>query len=99
MFLVLLAVSFFNPRAIAHLFVPGTLLLVATMVSSYFYVFEQNWFFTIIYNDYIGFAYIGYLSVVFLFLCDVVFNGARVTTEIINQALNAIGSALSVAPC
>lgn len=98
-FLFLLIVSFLRERAVAHLFLPGMLLLVATLISAYFYLFQQNWFFTIIYNDYVGFGYIAYLSLVFLFLCDVVFNRARITTEIINRVLNAIGSTMSIAPC
>ena len=98
-FLLLLSVSFLKPKAISHLFVPGTLLAAATLVCSYFYLFQQNWLLTIIYNDYLGFAYLGYVFIVFLFLCDIVFNRARVTTEIINGILNAIGSAASVAPC
>lgn len=98
-FLLLLSVSFLKPKAISHLFVPGTLLTTATLVCSYFYVFQQNWLLTIIYNDYLGFAYLGYVFVVFLFLCDIVFNRARVTTGIINGILNAIGSATSVVPC
>ncbi len=98
-FLLLLSVSFLKPKAISHLFVPGTLLTTATLVCSYFYVFQQNWLLTIIYNDYLGFAYLGYVFVVFLFLCDIVFNRARVTTEIINGILNVIGSASSVVAC
>lgn len=98
-FLSLLLISFLKPKAVTHLFLPGILLVTATIVCSFFYIFEQNWLFTIIYNNYLGFAYLGYVSVVFLFLCDIVFNGARVTTEIINSILNAIGSAASVMPC
>jgi len=98
-FLFLLLISFLKPKAVTHLFLPGVLLLTATLVCSFFYIFEQNWLFTIIYNNYLGFAYLGYVGVVFLFLCDIVFNRARITTEIINGILNAIGSAASVAPC
>lgn len=98
-FLLLLLVSFLKPKAIAHLFLPGVLLFVSTLICSYFYLFEQNWFFTIIYNDYLGFGYLAYVVLLFGIFCDIVFNRARITTEIINAILNAIGSALSVAPC
>lgn len=47
-FLFLLLISFLNPRAITHLCLPGLLLVSATLVCSYFYIFEQNWLFTII---------------------------------------------------
>jgi hypothetical protein len=98
-FASLLLVSLLKPMAIKHLFLPGGLLLVSTAVCSYFYIFEQNWFYTIIYNNYTGFGYIGYLVAVFAVLCDIVFNRARVTTEILNTFLQAIGQAASLAPC
>lgn len=98
-FLVLLLVSFLKPQAITHLFLPGVLLAVSTLICSYFYVFEQNWLLTIIHNSYLGFAYLAWLGVVFLLLCDIIFNRARITTEIVNAFFSAIGSALSVVPC
>lgn len=97
-FLLLVAVSFLKPAAIAHLFLPGMLLLASTLICSFFYIFEQNWLMTIIYNDYLGFGYLGYVGVLFLFLCDIVFNSARITTQIINTILQAIGSAAQVMP-
>lgn len=98
-FMLLVIASFLKERAVAQLFLPGSLLFAATLFSTYFYLFEQNWFFTIIFNNYIGYGYIAYVSVVFLFLCDVVLNRARVSTEIMNQAFNAIGSEVSFTPC
>jgi hypothetical protein len=99
MFLILLFLSFLKPKAIAHLFLPGVFLLVSTLAASAIYMFGQDWFYTILYNDYMGFGYLAYIGVIFGFLMDVAFNKARVTTEIINGILNAIGSALSVTPC
>jgi len=75
------------------------LLLISTIICSYFYLFEQNWFFTIIYNNYLGWGYLIYLGVVFGFLCDVVFNKGQVTTEILNVIFEAIDSALTAVPC
>lgn len=98
-FVFLLIASFLKERAVAQLFLPGSLLFAATLFSTYFYLFEQNWFFAIIFNNYIGFGYITYVLVVFLFLCDVVLNRAKVTTEIINQVLRAIGSGEWLTPC
>jgi len=98
-FLFLVLLSFLKPQAITHLFLPGILLVVSTVVCSYFYIFEQNWFFTIIYSTYLGWGYLIYLGIVFLFLCDIALNKARVTTEIINSILSAIGSVGSVGPC
>ena len=46
-----------------------------------------------------GYAYSVYLLLIFAFFMDIVFNRARITTEIINTIANAIGSAFSVVPC
>lgn len=99
MFLMLVGVSFAKPGAIQHLFLPGMLLTIATVVSSLIYIFGQDWFYTILYNDYMGFAYLIYIAVIFAFLMDVVFNKGQVTTNIINGIGNAVGSAISVVPC
>ncbi|WP_154222354.1 hypothetical protein [Marinicella rhabdoformis] len=99
MFLILLMVSFFKPRAVAHLFLPGMLLLLATVISSSIYIFGQDWFYTIIYNDYMGFAYLAYLGIIFAVLMDIVFNAGSVTTSIINAIAEAVGSSLSLASC
>jgi hypothetical protein len=98
-FLFLMLVSFLKPSAIKHLFLPSVLMLISTVLCSYFYIFEQNWFYTIIYNNYTGFAYVGYLTFVFSVLCDIVFNKAKMTTEIINAFLQSIGHAASLVPC
>jgi hypothetical protein len=99
MFLILLGVSFSKPGAVAHLFLPGLLLFSATILSSSIYIFGQDWFYTILYNDYMGFGYLAYVAAIFGVLVDIAFNKARVTTEIINGIANAIGSAFSVVPC
>lgn len=98
-FIFLFLVSFMKPRATNHLFLPGSLMLLSTAICSYFYLLEQNWFYTILYNDYTGFGYLAYLLVVFAFLCDIVFNKAKVVTEMINLLTQAIGSAFSITPC
>jgi hypothetical protein len=98
-FLLLVLVSFLKPQAITHLFLPGALLAIATLVCTYFYIFEQNWLLTIIYGDYLGLAYLAYLGIVFIVLCDIAFNKARITTTILNGILGAAGSAMSVLPC
>lgn len=99
MFLILLAVSFSKPKAMTHLFLPGVLLVLATVIASAIYIYGQDWFYTILYNDYMGFGYLAYLSVIFGVLMDVTLNKARVTTEVINGIANALGSTFSVLPC
>lgn len=99
MFFLLFVISFTRPKAIKHLFLPGLLLLVATVMSSSIYIFGQDWFYTILYNDYMGFGYLVYIAVIFGILLDISFNKAKVTTEVINGVANVTGSAFSVLPC
>jgi hypothetical protein len=99
MFLLLVLVSFLKPQAVRHLFAPGLLLGLATLLCAYLYVFEQNWLLTVINGSYLGFAYAGYLGVVFLFLCDIALNHGRVTTRLVNGAADAVGSVFSLVPC
>lgn len=99
MFLIVVAISFLKPRAVQHLFFPGLLLVVATIVASGVYLFGQDWFYTILYNDYMGFGYLLYIALIFGFLVDITFNKARVTSEIINGISNVVGSAFSVVTC
>lgn len=98
-FSVLFAASFLKPKATDHLFLPAVLLVLSTFICSYFYLFEQNWFYTIIYNEYTGFGYSAYLIGVFVILSDIVLNKAKMTTQIINTSANALGSAVHLSPC
>lgn len=98
-FLLLFLASMLKPAALKHLFLPAGLMLVSTLICSYFYLFEQNWFYTIIYNDYTGYGFVAYLTLVFAILSDIVLNKARITTEIINGIASAMGQAASLSPC
>lgn len=98
-FFTLVAISFLKPNAVHHLFLPSLLLVIAAIVASGIYIYGQDWFYTILYSDYIGFGYLIYIALVFGFLVDITCNKAKITTEIINGIANAIGSAFSVVPC
>jgi len=96
-FLLLVLVSMLRPGHTRALFVPGVLLGVSTLLCASLYVFEQNWLLTIIHGDYLGFAYTAWLGVVFLLLCDIWLNRARVTMRIgesIGSAAGSIASAM-----
>lgn len=99
MFLVLVLAAFLKSQAVTQLFLPGMLLLTATIISSSIYIFGQDWFYSILYNDYMGFGYVAYLSIIFGFLMDVSFNKAQITSDILNAFFNAVGSSLSCVPC
>lgn len=99
MFMLLLTITLFKPQTVQHLFLPGLLLVAATALSSTIYIFGQDWFYTILYNDYMGFGYLLYIATIFGFLMDIALNKARITSEIINGIANVVGSAFSVTPC
>jgi len=91
-FLFLLAASFLQPKGIKQLFLPATLLMTSSVIASYFYIFKQNWFMTIMFGSYVGWLYLLYLLLIFLFLCDIVFNKARVSTFILENTVGAISN-------
>ncbi|CAA6810926.1 MAG: Unknown protein [uncultured Sulfurovum sp.] len=83
-FLLLLFVSFLKKVRIEQVFLPVILLFISTALCSYFYLFNQNWLYTIVFNDYTGISYLIYLIVIFLFECDIVLNKGRVTDALIS---------------
>ena len=92
----LLALAAYAKRGAGVLLIPPALLLVfAAAINGFLYIFSQNWLHTIVFSDYTGFAYVGYMGVVFAFLCDVAFNRGKVTVNLLNAAI----SGLHAAPC
>jgi hypothetical protein len=86
-------------RAAVQLLLPAAVLLTAAGVTGALYLFEQDWLHTLVFGDYVGWAYLGYLGLAMALLSDVAFNRARVITRLLNAALEALGSAVSVVPC
>lgn len=72
------------PARARQLAVPGLLLGLSAIAAAAAYVFGQNWFFTILYANYVGWAYGLWLVVVFALFCDIVLLRAKVTTMIVN---------------
>ncbi len=87
-FLTVFLALLFKHRARVHLLLPSTLLILSALISIYFYIFQQNWFFTLLHGSYWGFAYAVYMGVIFIFLLDIVVNKGRVTTTILNGISN-----------
>lgn len=87
--------AFLKQSAGRHLLLPALVLMLASAVTGYLYLFNQNWLHTILFSDYVGFTFILYLSMVFAFFCDISFNRARVTTKL----LGSVGSSIQVLPC
>jgi hypothetical protein len=85
-FLFIIALTFRKPRFMPILVKLGALAFLSVILMIYWYVFGQDWIATIIFNTYVGWAYAGFMGVLFLSLCDLAFNEGRV--------LNAIFSGL-----
>ena len=98
-FALLLVAVFVKRQAGLHLLPAALVLLLSASLTAYLYLFNQNWLHTLVFSDFVGLAYLAYLGGVFAFLCDILFNRARVTVEALNALLNAVGSAVQVAPC
>ncbi len=98
-FALLAMVSFRRRAAAVQLILPAVVLLGAASASGYLYLFGQDWLHTILFSQYVGLAYFGYLSVAIALLADVVFNRARVCTRAINAALDTAGSGIVILPC
>jgi hypothetical protein len=86
-------------RARLQLALPALVLLGAGGLIGYLYIFNQNWLHSVVFGEYVGLAYFGYLGVAVTFLADITFNKARVTTELLNAVFHAVGSAIQVVPC
>ena len=98
-FALLGLISFFRRGASLQLLLPAVVLLAAVSVTGGLYLFNQDWLHTILYNDYVGLSYVGYLALVTAFFGDVVFNRARITTEIFNGLSQVVGSTVQAVSC
>jgi hypothetical protein len=98
-FALLALIMLIRRAATLQLFLVGLVLVGAVTVTGSLYLFNQNWLHTILFGEYVGMAYAAYLAGVSLLFADVLFNRARVTTEIANLALEAVGSAVRAVPC
>ena len=98
-FTIAFLLAIFKGRACAHLLPVSLSMTFATVVASVWYVLGQDWLMTVVFNDFWGWWYLGFIAVIAMVLIDIAINKARVTSRIINATMNAIGSAISVVPC
>lgn len=98
-FATLGAVALVRRQAGAQLLLPAAALAGGAAVTAGLYLFGQNWLHTVLFNDYVGLAYTGWLGVVVLLLADILANRARVTTRLINAVANMVGAGTSALPC
>ena len=86
---VLLIALCAKPITLRALQLPAVLMIAASLAATFIYVCEQNWFYSILYNNYWGTGYAVLVGVIFAFLLDIVMNSAKVTVAISN-ALSAL---------
>lgn len=98
-FALLLGISFARPAHAKPLLVPATLLVGATVVASALYIFGQNWFFALLYNDYVGFGYTAWLVIIYAFLLDIALFQARITSFVLDAMTQVMGKVFSTIPC
>jgi len=91
-----LGVAVWARRGAGWHLVPAALVLVAAAgATGYLYLFQQNWLHTVLFSDYVGWAYFAYFGAVFALLGDVVLNRARVTVGL----LRPFSFDIQVLPC
>ena len=77
---------------------PAGLLFIATVIGIGLYVLGQNWFYTVIFNDYVGYGYLGYVGMIFALLVDIAFNEGSVTLSVLEAAAKFVKAAASCCP-
>lgn len=80
------------------LMLAGGILTAVTLVSSAIYIFGQNWFYTLMFNDYMGWGYVTLVGVILGLLLDIVFNKGRICSLIMEAIGQALGAIASVCP-
>ncbi|CCQ89682.1 conserved membrane hypothetical protein [Nitrospina gracilis 3/211] len=83
LFLIILSTALLKKDSLRPIWIAAIFLLAGTLTSTFFYLFNQDWFYTILFNDYTGWAYLIYIGLVSLFLADVLLNRARVSLKIL----------------
>jgi len=84
-FLFILSALFFQYRARRHIVLPALLLFASAGYSVYAYIFTQNWFYTILTNNFMGWAYLVWMSVIFGLLVDICMNKGRIIGTILDM--------------
>lgn len=92
-------VALVRPRSTLQLLLPAVALLAAVIVTSGLYLFQQNWLHTVIYNEYVGLAYLAYLAGVALLFADMLLNRARMTTHAVKLILALVGACAAAIGC
>lgn len=95
-FLSILILSLIKTEHEKALMAAGGLVTCGTLASIAIYLFNQNWFHALLFNDYMGWGYLVYVATITGFLADVIFNKGKISIEVVMAILTVLAMALSV---
>ena len=94
-FLARFLLSFYRSALGVRLLPIALVMLFGVAVTSWFYLFNQDWFGTVLFGAYVGWGYALWLAFVFALLADLALNRARVTSRV----LSSVGVDFAPLPC
>jgi hypothetical protein len=94
-FLSILILSMIKTEYEKALMAAGVLVTCGTLISIGIYIFNQNWFHALLFNDYMGWGYLVYVATITGFLADVILNKGKISSHVVGFIIVAIGAALS----
>jgi hypothetical protein len=77
------------------LILPAGLLTLSTLICSGLYIFGQDWIGTLLFNSYLGWAYVPWVFLLTGFLLDVVFNKGKYSIRIYSILTEMLGGMFS----
>ncbi len=93
---LLLGLSPLVKKAARFQLIPVAVLVFTTFaLCSWLYVFKQDWVHTLLFADYLGWAYIAWVGASLIFFGDLLLNRARVTASVLSN----FGGGIGVSPC
>lgn len=92
---ILLGAALHKRRNRVLLVPAATVLLLVSAIAGYAYLFNQTWLMTMLYGDYIGYAYIAYVAFVLFLLVDFLRYRGRITAEVLDGILGNFTSVFS----
>lgn len=94
-FLAILLLVLVRPKHTTQIYLPCALIVTATILSIIIYICGQNWFYSIIYNNYVGYSYLAYVCLISAQILDIALNRGRITAEILNVLSGVFGKIAS----
>lgn len=91
----LLGLITLNRRASTlQLLLPAVAVIGAAALTAAIYLFNQNWLHTIVFGEYVGWAYAAWYGVALAWMADLLCNRGRITRQLVEGA-----SIVGTAPC